>query len=134
MTHKGGRNGKTNKRARACEFDQKARFIIYSRDNHKCIFCESGRENIKMPKDFMADRIDGVMHYIPRSKGGLGIPQNGALGCRYHHRVLDNGTDREQARILKEYFREYLQNHYPGWNEEDLYFDKWKELEEVKRK
>lgn len=134
MRSKGGRNAKTGKRAKACEFGKKERWIIYERDGGRCIFCTSGREDIKMPKDFLAEQIDGYMHYIPRSQGGLGIPKNGALGCRFHHRILDNGTDREQARKLKEYFREYLQKHYKDWNEEDLHYDKWKELEEVKRK
>lgn len=32
-----------------------------------------------------------IMHYIPRSKNGLGIPANGAVGCQCHHDMLDNG-------------------------------------------
>ena len=127
------RTTKASKRSKACEFGKQERFLIYDRDRGKCIFCASGRKDIKMPKNAFAEQIDGYMHYIPRSQGGLGIPANGALGCRYHHMMLDNGGDREQARILKEYFREYLQEHYSWWNEEDLIYDKWKDMEKAKR-
>ena len=32
------------------------------------------------------------MHIVNKSQGGLGIEQNGVLGCRYHHGLLDNGN------------------------------------------
>ena len=120
-------------RTKACEFGKQERWLIYSRDRGKCIFCQSGRADIKMPKSLFEEQIDGYMHYIPRSQGGLGISQNGALGCHYHHTMLDNGSDREQAKKLKEYFREYLKSHYDGWNEEDLVYDKWRFLEKDKK-
>ena len=70
-------------------------------------------------------QIMSIMHYIPRSKGGLGIEQNGALGCQYHHTMLDNGYQGRRAEML-EMFKGYLQNHYDNWNEEELYYRKWR--------
>lgn len=67
------------------------------------------------------------MHYIPRSQGGLGIPQNGAVGCQCHHGMMDNGNNGKRQEML-EFFKEYLQRHYPDWDEKELVYDKWKFL------
>lgn len=119
-----------SERARACDFKKKDRWLIYDRDRYKCIFCESGREDIPMPSNTFEEQINGIMHYIPRSQGGLGIPQNGALGCNFHHWYLDNHATDIMKDRMKEIFREYLKSHYQNWNEEDLVYDKWKRLEE----
>ena len=40
---------------------------------------------------------------------GLGVEQNGVLGCRYHHSLLDNGNKglhREMDSMLQDYMRE----------------------------
>lgn len=109
-----------SKRTKACEFSQKARQQVYDRDVG-CIFCERGYH---MEEANTYDlQIDGIMHYIPRSQGGLGIPQNAALGCRYHHRMLDNGSRGRREEMLK-IFREYLKKIYPDWNEERLIYQK----------
>lgn len=71
--------------------------------------------------------ILSVMHYIPRSKNGLGIAQNGAVGCQYHHEMLDNGNMGRREEML-EMFKEYLQEHYPDWNEDELVYSKWRFL------
>ena len=70
-------------------------------------------------------QLDGIMHYIPRSQGGLGIAENGALGCHYHHQLMDNGNKGLRDEMLS-YMKEYLEMHYPNWNEEDLIYNKWK--------
>ena len=60
-------------------------------------------------------------HYISRAQGGLGIEENTLTldpDCR---RRYDQSTDREE---MRGYFREYLMDHYPGWNEESLYYRK----------
>lgn len=71
-----------------------------------------------------AGYIFSVMHYIPRSQNGLGVPQNGAVGCQYHHNLLDNGCKGLRDEML-EIFREYLQEHYPDWDEKKLVYTKW---------
>ena len=64
------------------------------------------------------------MHYIPRSDNGLGIPENGALGCQYHHTMMDNGNEGRREEMLG-IFKEYLMNEYKDWNEDDLRYSKW---------
>lgn len=71
-----------------------------------------------------SQQILSVMHYIPRSRGGLGIPQNGAIGCQFHHNMLDNGNQGKRKEML-EIFRQYLQELYPEWNEDELVYRKW---------
>lgn len=66
-----------------------------------------------------------IMHYIPRSHGGLGIPQNGALGCISHHMMLDNGNKGYREEMLQ-MFKCYLQDHYPDWSEDALVYSKWR--------
>ena len=64
-----------------------------------------------------------IMHYIPRSQGGLGIPENLADGCAWHHMLLDNGKD-SRAEMMK-FFEYYLRLHYPKWNKDKLTYNKW---------
>lgn len=71
-----------------------------------------------------SQQILSVMHYIPRSAGGLGIPQNGAIGCQFHHNMLDNGNQGKRKEML-ELFKQYLQELYPEWNEDKLVYRKW---------
>lgn len=71
-----------------------------------------------------SQQILSVMHYIPRSAGGLGIPQNGAIGCQFHHNMLDNGNQGKRKEML-EIFKQYLQELYPEWNEDKLVYRKW---------
>ena len=111
-----------SKQARAKEFSPKVREVIKRRDGG-CIFC---RMNYQMDSiNWFDSQIMSIMHYIPRSKGGLGIEQNGALWCQYHHTMLDNGYQGRRAEML-EMFKGYLQNHYDNWNEEELYYRKWR--------
>ena len=67
-----------------------------------------------------------AMHYIPRSRGGLGIPQNGAIGCRYHHQMMDQGSEGRRPEMLG-LFAQYLKGLYPEWDESKLIYDKWGE-------
>ena len=76
-------------------------------------------------------QIDGIMHYIPRSRNGLGIKENGAIGCKWHHRMLDNGSSGRREEMLT-IFRRYLQSHYKDWDESKLTYNKWSCFEEVK--
>ena len=111
-----------SKQAKAKEFSPKIREVIKRRDGG-CIFC---RMNYQMDKiSWFDSQLMSIMHYIPRSKGGLGIEQNGALGCQYHHSMLDNGHQGRRVEML-EMFKGYLQSHYDNWNEEELYYRKWR--------
>ena len=111
-----------SKQAKAREFSAKAREEIKKRDGG-CIFCKMGYH---MAAE--AGYLHSVMHYIPRSQNGLGIPENGAIGCQYHHTMMDNGNEGLREEML-EIFREYLKQQYPGWDESKLTYSKWSFLE-----
>lgn len=113
---------KKSKQARAREFGPKVRQEIYYRDNASCIFCRIGYHPEGATR--LALDIKSIMHYIPRARGGLGIPQNGAVGCQHHHEMMDNGNHGRRQEMLG-IFREYLKSHYPGWEEENLIYRKW---------
>ena len=112
--------GKVSKRL---EFSTKTRQRIMDRDRNKCIFCEMGYHMESTTE--MGYMLDGIMHYIPRSQSGLGIEQNGAMGCHYHHQLMDNGNKGLRPE-MREMMKNYLKRHYKDWNEEDLIFNKWR--------
>lgn len=109
---------KRSKRAKATEFDSRTRELIRQRDRYQCLFCRLGKYG-KSECDWMQD----IMHYINRSAGGLGVEQNGVVGCRFHHNLLDNGNKGYRKEMLED-MKEYLQSIYPDWNEEELYYRK----------
>ena len=111
-----------SKQAKAREFSQKARKEIKLRDRDNCIFCTMGYR--MEGADFYARNMKSIMHYIPRSRNGLGIPKNGAVGCQYHHEMLDNGNKGNREEMLFMFWR-YLQSKYPDWNEKELVYSKW---------
>ena len=107
---------------RKFQFNEKARREICARDGETCIFCRRGyhMEN----KDTLLYRKKDIMHYVNKSQGGLGIPENGAVGCRYHHMLLDNGNRGLRAEMLG-IFRDHLKECYPEWDEGKLKYTKW---------
>ena len=114
---------RSSRAAKAREFSQKARDEIVKRDHGCCIFC--ARSYRMQGSDWWERELLSIMHYMPRSKGGLGIAKNGAIGCHYHHNMLDNGNAGNREEMLS-IFREYLKSKYPDWNEEELTWNKWR--------
>lgn len=102
------------KRTKATSIPPKVREEVEKRDSVNgvpcCIFC--GSPNAR-----------GEAHFIRRSQGGLGIPQNLLTVCRVHHRLLDES---EFSGMYKQKAKEYLKNKYPDWNEDDLVYNKWR--------
>lgn len=97
-----------SKRTKACEINKKTKEIVYKRDKESCIFCGAPG----LPE----------AHYIPRSHGGLGIPENIITACRPCHDLMDNSTKRQQ---MLQRAAEHLKRFYPEWNEKSLIYDKW---------
>jgi hypothetical protein len=56
-------------------------------------------------------------HYIARSQGGLGLPENGLTLCPICHRRYDQTTARMR---MRDFFRAYLKEKYEDWNEDKL--------------
>lgn len=108
-----------SKRTRATEFGKCARANIKARDGG-CIFCKM---KYKMPPEgtYGLDQFQ-IMHYVPRSQGGRGIQENGAVGCIYHHNLLDNGKNTRKEML--QMFEEYLKSKYPFWDKKNLFYRK----------
>ena len=114
-----------NKRTKKLQFDKETKEKIAERDR-QCIFCRMGYHTEgAIGLDCM---IYDIMHYIPKSQGGLGIEQNGVLGCRYHHMMLDNGSRGLRPEMLQ-IMKDHLTRMYPYWDESSLYFRKMEEKE-----
>lgn len=66
-------------------------------------------------------------HFIPRSKGGLGIEEN-ILGMTYtEHMKFDGnviGGNKAEMEIMREIALNHLKEHYPNWNENSLIYKK----------
>ena len=91
-----------------CDILQSVKEKVWERDNGCCIICGS---HYALPN----------AHYIPRSKGGLGIEQNIVTLCLNCHYKTDHTCDRP---IMLEKIKSYLQAKYEGWNEDDLKYRK----------
>lgn len=110
-----------HKRTKLLQFDKKTALKISERDQG-CIFCKAGYH---MKSKFQFDyQIQDIMHIVNKSQGGLGIEQNGVLGCRYHHSLHDDGNKGLRAEMDK-IIEEYMSDIYPGWNKEELVYKKW---------
>lgn len=112
-----------SKRSRKLEFTQRERERIKERDGG-CIFCKMRYHMDECQNTYLL-RPTQMMHYIPRKPhGGLGIAENGALGCQFHHEMMDNGNKGRRPEMLR-LFKEYLKRHYRDWKEEDLVYKKY---------
>jgi 5-methylcytosine-specific restriction endonuclease McrA len=98
-------------RSRKTDIPRKVKQAVMERDGGRCIFCgRMGYPNA---------------HYIPRSKGGLGIEKNIVTACFECHERMDHTVDRK---IYLDAARRYLMNNYDGWNEDDLIYRKERDL------
>lgn len=65
-----------------------------------------------------------IMHVVPRSQLGLGIEQNGVLGCIGHHGLMDNGNCGLRGE-MRDMLEDYMQGMYPGWSREAVTYSKY---------
>lgn len=100
-----------SKRSKACDIPEAVRQAVFDRDHGKCVIC--AREGIPNA------------HVIPRSKGGLGIEQNIVTLCPKCHHEYDNGQTRDS---IGELITEYMRQHYKGWDDYELIYNKWKDF------
>ncbi|MGN0533004.1 MAG: HNH endonuclease [Eubacterium sp.] len=98
-----------SKRSKACDIPKKVKEEVWERDGHRCIICGDYRA---MPN----------AHYIARSHGGLGIPQNIVTLCLECHHQYDNGKLHiEYKNIIQSHLRAIYGDE---WNEENLIYKK----------
>ena len=104
------------KDTKARDFDRKAKTAISERDSIDgwpcCVYCGSAAP---------APLAWSNAHFIARSQGGLGVPENGLTLCPVCHRLYDQSLARKR---MREFFREYLKSKYEYWNEDDLVYRK----------
>lgn len=108
--------GYKRKRSKATDITMKTKETVFERDRGGCVYC--GRRGY------------GVMpnaHFIPRSRGGLGVEENVVTLCQACHRNFDFGG-RDLREHYRDYIRMYLQSKYSNWNEKDLIYKKREEL------
>ena len=97
-----------SKKSKACDISSKVRAEVVDRDGGRCIIC--------------GDRQIQIAHFVPRARGGLGIPQNLACMCYICHFQFDNGSYRKE---IGKAFEGYLKERYPDWDKEKLIYTKW---------
>ncbi len=116
-----------SKRAKATGITTKEAYKVYDRDKYNensCLFCELEYE--MRGQDYFSRSIHDLMHFIPRSSGGLGVAENLVLGCRYHHQLLDNGNRGKRQEMLS-MMETYLKSKYPDWDKDKLVYNKYAE-------
>jgi hypothetical protein len=96
-----------NKRTKATSISMTVRKNVKDRDQF-CFLC--GR----------SDRLE-VAHFIPRSRGGLGIEQNLGLVCLWCHGLLDQSVNRP-AMLVE--FRRHLDSFYPDFTDDERIYKK----------
>ena len=103
------------KRSKATDIPMLVKQKVWERDNQCCVVCGN---HIAMPN----------AHYIPRSKGGLGIEENIVTLCtsvtpNHCHERFDKGSIKEREQIRK-IIKKYLKSKYNDWSEEKLIYHK----------
>ena len=103
-----------SKKSKLCDIPQKVKQAVWERDKGRCVVC--GCCFNVMPN----------AHFIPRSKGGLGIEENIVTLCteltpNKCHRKYDFGSRKEQEEIAK-IIEKYLKSKYPNWDKSKLVF------------
>lgn len=96
-----------SKRTKALSISPKIKKIVYERDGF-CILCGSPNG---LPE----------AHYIPRSRGGLGIEQNIVTLCDKCHYRLDQTTERKKLLAV---VKKYLDDKYPDFTDEQRIYRK----------
>ena len=103
--------GKKHARTKKTDISKKVKEIVWERDKHKCIICGK-----VVPVEC------ACCHYIPRSAGGLGIPENIYTGCSDCHREQDNGLN---TKLYDNKVKRYLKRIYgANWKEKNLIYKK----------
>lgn len=110
-----------HKRTKQLQFSKKTKQRILERDED-CVFCKMGY-SIEGAGS-LALQIKDPMHVVNKSQGGLGIEENGALGCRFHHSLLDNGNKGLRQQMQQD-LETYMKSQYDGWNREMLVYSKY---------
>ena len=103
-------NNKPSKRTKSLSIPKDVKLEVWERDNHRCIFCGK-----------LVPWNCANSHFIKRSHGGLGIPENIMTNCPDCHTLFDNSKHRESMLPIAEV---YLKSKYKEWNYDILIYKK----------
>lgn len=84
---------------------------VHERDGN-CALCKT----IGLPKIANTFNMFECHHFIPRSRLGMGIPQNLVMLCKPHH---------DKVNFYKKELEEYMKSQYEDWDEESLRYKKY---------
>lgn len=105
-----------SKRTKALEIPKEVKEAVAKRDKFNgwtcCVLCGTPAP----PENPLAF---SNAHFVPRSKGGLGVEKNIVSLCPLCHRQFDQSTERG---FLRTELKSYFQSKYKDWNEEDLVY------------
>lgn len=111
-----------HRRTEATAIPPEVKQIVWERDDHRCIFCKRC-----VPVEC------ANAHYIKRSQGGLGIPENIFTACPFCHDKEDFGGSAQLA--YRNYAKVHLSSKYEDWDEKKLIYKKgmelWKDTESI---
>lgn len=105
------------------KFSKECIKTIQIRDDYTCLFCKLNYHMEQFNPNSLDFIIHDIAHFIPKSKLGLGIEQNGVECCRWHHHQLDNGNLGLRKEMLK-IMEEHLKSIYPNWDKSKLVYKK----------
>lgn len=107
-----------SRRTKALEISKETKKKVWERDNHRCIFCGKA-----VPIELANS------HFVKRSHGGLGIPQNIMTNCFECHKLFDDSIKRSEMLV---YAENYLRSKYRKWDKEKLHYSKgwWKHYDD----
>lgn len=109
-----------HKRTKQLRFSKLTIQKIFNRDED-CVFCKMGYST-EGAHTFDLTTFD-PMHIVNKSQGGLGIEENGAKGCRFHHNLLDNGNKGLRQQMQQD-LETYMKSYYHDWNKSKLIYSK----------
>ena len=107
----------SSKRAKALAISEETKEKVWCRDAGRCVWCRLH------PEYWTGYKAYPEAHLIPRSKGGLGIPENVLTLCRPHHDELDHSMRSHRAEMRQELIG-YLKHYYPDWEQEKVIYHK----------
>lgn len=104
--------GKKHRQTKEKEIPKKVKETVWKRDKYKCIFCHK-----QVPVEC------ACCHFIPRSAGGLGIPENIFTACEDCHREQDNGKN---TKLYDQKAEIHLKRIYgANWDKSKLVYKKY---------
>lgn len=104
--------GKKHNRTKKTDIPKWVKEVVWERDKHKCIICGK-----------VVSIEYACCHFIPRSLGGLGMPENIYTGCSKCHQEQDNGLN---TKLYDNKVETYLKGIYgANWSKEKLIYSKY---------